>query len=154
MVRSFTATAIVEASPAAVFAVLRDPGTHRHFDGSGMVGEPVGAEELSQVGQVFTMNMTYTDGAVVERYRSDNHVTVLEADRTVEWATAVHGGALLGWTWRYDLAPVDHGTAVRLIYDWTSTPAENVRKFGVPIVGPEQLAESLRRLVHVCSPTR
>lgn len=145
------ATVLVPAPASAVFAVLRDPAAHGRFDGSDMVGAPETPALLSAVGQVFTMHMTWTDGTTVERYRSDNHVTEYSPDRAIAWATAVHGGSPLGWTWRYELEPVDEGTQVQFTYDWTGTSAENIRHFGVPIVGRDQLAESLRRLAAICT---
>lgn len=145
------AATVIDARASAAFELLRDPATHRHFDGSAMVGEPTTAEILSGVGQVFTMNMTYIDGDTVEHYLSDNILTMFDLNRTIAWTTAVHGGSPLGWTWRYDLAPTGGGTRVRLTYDWSDAPAATIRRFGVPLVGPDRLAESLRLLAALCA---
>jgi hypothetical protein len=96
------------------------------------------------------MNMTYREGDYIEHYQSDNHVCALEPGCTIAWATATHGGAPLGWLWRYDVRPVTEGAAVTLTYDWTSTPPENVRRFGVPLVDAHGLARSLQLLSAVC----
>lgn len=115
-----------------------------------MVGAPAGPARLTHVGQIFVMNMTYRDEGHVEHYQSDNHVRVLEPARAIAWATAAHGGAPLGWLWRYDAQPLADGAAVTLTYDWTSTPPENVRRFGVPLVDTDGLTRSLQLLSRTC----
>jgi hypothetical protein len=116
-----------------------------------MVGAPASPAKLTHVGQIFVMNMTYRDGDHVEHYQSDNHVSTLEPERAIAWATAAHGGPRLGWLWRYDLEPMAAGTAVTLSYDWTGTPAENVRRFGVPLADTDGLVRSLQLLSRACS---
>jgi len=137
----------IDAPVADVFALVTSPGEHHRFDASAMVGEAVTPGRLTRVGDIFTMEMSYRDGAEVERYRTDNHVTVLDERRCVEWAVAPHGKPLLGWRWRYELAPVGPArTRVTLIYDWAGTPKENLRRFGVPLLTEAQLAISLSML--------
>jgi hypothetical protein len=146
MRRVFRATATVAASPDKAFELLTAPARHSEFDATGMVGPPATRARLTQAGQVFVMNMTYRDGDLVEHYQSDNHVCALEPGRTIAWATATHGGAPLGWFWRYDVEPAAEGAAVTLTYDWTNTPPENVARFGVPLVDTAGLTRSLQLL--------
>jgi hypothetical protein len=138
-------------SAERVFELLTDPAKHSEFDATGMVGPPASPQKLTRVGQVFVMNMTYRDGDQLEHYQSDNHVTTFEPSRAVAWTTAAHGGQPLGWTWRYDMEPAADGTAVTLSYDWTSASAENVRRFGVPLVNADDLARSLLLLSRACT---
>jgi hypothetical protein len=145
-----TATATAAASPDAVFELLTDPARHCEFDGTGMVGAPADPTRLTHVGQIFVMNMTYRDGDDVEHYQSDNHVCVFDPGRAIAWATAAHGGAPLGWFWRYDVEPVADGATVTLTYDWTDTPPDNVSRFGVPVADAEALARSLELLSRAC----
>jgi uncharacterized protein YndB with AHSA1/START domain len=146
----FQATVTVPASPHRVFELLTDPARHREFDATDMVGRPACPARLTRVGQVFVMNMTYRDGRRIEHYQSDNHVIALEPPRAVAWTTATHDGDPLGWLWRYDVKPVAAGAAVTLTYDWTDAPAENIRRFGVPLTGADGLARSLRLLCDAC----
>jgi uncharacterized protein YndB with AHSA1/START domain len=150
MSRVLTATVTVAASPDRVFELLTDPARHCEFDATGMVGHPVTPARLTHAGQVFVMNMTYRGGSHVEQYQSDNHVRVIEPGHAISWATATHGGPPLGWLWRYDLEPVADGTAVALTYDWTSTPPENVDRFGVPLADADSLGRSLQLLARAC----
>lgn len=144
------ATVTVAASPDRVFELLTDPARHGDFDATGMVGHPVTPARLTHVGQVFVMNMTYREGDHVEHYQSDNHVRVIEPGQAIAWATATRGGPPLGWLWRYDVAAVADGTAVTLTYDWTSTPPENVSRFGVPLADADGLSRSLQLLARAC----
>jgi uncharacterized protein YndB with AHSA1/START domain len=150
MTTRFQATVTVPASPQRVYELLTDPARHHEFDATGMVGRPASPARLTRVGQVFVMNMTYRDGNHVEHYQSDNHVIALEPPRAVAWATATHDGDPLGWLWRYDVEPVAAGATVTLTYDWTDTPPENIRRFGVPLTSAQDLAESLRLLSEAC----
>jgi uncharacterized protein YqeY/uncharacterized protein YndB with AHSA1/START domain len=150
MSRVFTATMTVAASPDQVFELLTDPARHSEFDATGMVGHPASLARLTHVGQVFVMNMTYREGDEIEHYQSDNHVCALEPGRAIAWATATHGGAPLGWFWRYDVTPVAEGAAVTLTYDWTSTPPENIGRFGVPLADADGLGRSLKLLSEAC----
>lgn len=151
MERVISATATVAASPDQVFELLTDPARHAEFDATGMVGLPATPARLTRVGQVFVMNMTYRDGDHVEHYQSDNHVCALDPGRAVAWATATHGGTPLGWLWRYEVEPEAEGAAVTVTYDWTNTPPENIRRFGVPLVDADGLARSLRLLSQACA---
>ena len=148
--RASQATVAVAASPDQVFELLTDPARHTEFDATGMVGSSASPAKLTHVGQIFVMNMTYRDDDHIEHYQSDNHVCALEPGRAIAWATATRSGEPLGWLWRYDLEAVAEGTAVTLTYDWTSTPAENVSRFGVPLVDTDGLARSLQLLSQAC----
>ncbi|HTW03979.1 MAG TPA: hypothetical protein VMF87_27015 [Streptosporangiaceae bacterium] len=150
MSRVLTAAATVAATPDQVFDLVTNPARHCEFDATGMVGLPETPARLTHVGQVFVMNMTYRQGEHIEHYQSDNHVCALEPGRAVAWATATHGGAPLGWFWRYDLTSVAGGTAVTLTYDWTSTPPENIGRFGVPLADADGLVRSLQLLSGLC----
>lgn len=134
-----------------VFALVATPDEHRRFDASAMVGPTVKVSptpgRLTSVGDVFTMEMVYRAGDFTEHYQVDNHVTVLDAPRCLEWAVAPAGKELLGWRWRYELEPAGPDrTRVRLIFDWAGTPEQNIRRFGVPLLTEDQLAESLSLL--------
>lgn len=146
MTTCYAAALTVAAGPGAIWRVLIDPALHTRLDASGTVGAPATGEPLSRVGQVFTMNMSYDDGDRVTRYRSDNHVSVFEPERSIAWMTAVVGGPPLGWTWRYDLNPAGSATRVTLSYDWGGTSAESIARFAVPNRTPQELHATLVRL--------
>jgi uncharacterized protein YndB with AHSA1/START domain len=137
----------IKAPAQRVWDLLATPDEHHRFDGSDMVGESLTPGKLTRVGDVFTMEMLYVSPELTERYRTDNHVTVLEAPRCVEWAVAPAGKELLGWTWRYELEPSGpSSTLVTLTNDWSGTPERTMRLFGVPLVSQAQLAASLELL--------
>jgi hypothetical protein len=77
-----TASRRVEASAAAVFALLSDPGRHSDFDGSGMLVELVTPGVLTNVGNVFTMRM-HND--FLGNYAIDNHVVEFDPERRIAW---------------------------------------------------------------------
>lgn len=144
---AFSASRTIRVPRQAVWDMVADPAQHHRFDGTGMVGSLASARP-TEVGDVFTMNMTYTTGDSRLDYQSDNHVVSLDPGVCFAWATALPGGPPLGWTWRYDLTDGPDGTNVRLSYDWTEAPAHNIARFGVPLADPASLARSLDRLAH------
>ena len=142
------------AVPAArVFAVLADPATHSAIDGTGWVQEVVDRAPLTEVGQVFRMDMyhpRHPDGD----YQVANKVHVLDPPRAIGWLTGYeqNGGQLEfgGWFWRYDLAPLGPSeTEVTLTYDWSAVP-QSIRDYPpFPPFGPEHLANSLDHLAEL-----
>jgi hypothetical protein len=132
-----------------VFALLATPGEHYRFDATAMVGESATPQRLSQVGDIFTMEMTYRGGDEAMHYRTDNHVTILDEPRCVEWAVASPGKQPFGWRWRYELESSGPAkTRVTLTYDWADTPHEYMSRFSVPLVTEDQLAASLSLLAN------
>ncbi|MGW9078876.1 polyketide cyclase [Streptomyces kronopolitis] len=150
-----SATLTVAVPEARVFAVLADPTTHAAIDGTGWVREAADRAPLSEVGQVFRMDMyhrNHPDGD----YRVANQVHVVDPPRAIGWRTGTEtdDGHLQfgGWTWRYDLAPLGPSeTEVTLTYDWSAVP-ESVREYiQFPPFGPEHLHNSLRHLAGLVS---
>jgi len=160
-----SATLTVAAPAARVFAVLADPTTHaaidgrdRVTDGTGRVQEPVDRAPLTEVGQIFRMDMyhpNHPDGG----YQVANKVQVLDPPRAIGWLTGYDpkGDGQLefgGWCWRYDLAPVGpFETEVTLTYDWSAVP-QSIREYlQFPPFGPEHLSNSLHHLAELAAPT-
>ncbi|MFE3197569.1 SRPBCC domain-containing protein [Embleya sp. NPDC059237] len=148
--------ALTIALPAAkVFAVLTDPTTHASIDGTGWVQECVDRAPLTEVGQVFRMAMYHAkhpDGD----YRMANQVRVLDAPHAIGWAPGMEqddGGLQFGgWTWRYDLKPLDASqTEVTLTYDWSAASEPARERFQFPPFGPEHLPNSLRHLAEIAA---
>jgi len=104
---SVSASTMISAPPATIFAILADPRQHARIDGSGTVREAVvdGPERL-ELGSTFGMHMK-----IGAPYRTKNKVVEYEADRLISWR---HFGT---HRWRYELAPVDGGTQVTETWD-------------------------------------
>ena len=150
-----SATLIVAASASRVFAVLADPTTHAAIDGTGWVQEAPDPAPLTEVGQLFRMDMYHSARAVGE-YQVVNKVEVFDAPRAIGWLTGYEKAdgelAFGGWLWRYDLTP--HGpaeTAVTLTYDWSAVPQDIRERIQFPPFGPDHLINSLRHLAALVS---
>lgn len=145
-----SSTLTVAASAATVFAVLADPTTHASIDGTGWVQEAADRAPLSEVGQVFRMDMYHANHPNGD-YRVANKVLVLDPPRAIGWMTGEEkeDGRLEfgGWFWRYDLAPLGPSeTAVTLTYDWSAVPRYIREYLQFPPFGPEHLTNSLHHL--------
>lgn len=154
-VETVSATAIIDAPPEAVFAVLADPAQHAAIDGTGWVCEPLGGGPLSVAGQVFKMAM-YHPNHPEGRYETANRLLAVDRPRAIAWETGTENddGTLFfgGWTWRYDLAPAGPGqTSVTLTYDWSAVPHEIREHIGFPPFGPDHLANSLAHLAELAT---
>jgi hypothetical protein len=145
------------AVPAAkVFAVLADPTAHGAIDGTGWIQEAIDRGPLSEVGQIFRMDMHHANHPDVD-YRVVNKVQVLDPPRAIAWLTGRQKGngelEFGGWFWRYDLAPLGPSeTEVTLTYDWSAVP-QFIRDRGIPFppFGPEHLPDSLDHLAEIVS---
>jgi hypothetical protein len=49
--------------------------------------------------------------------------------------------------------PTPDGAIVTLTYDWTGTPEDNLRRFGVPLTDADGLSRSLELLAQACKAT-
>ena len=153
-----SATLTFAVPTARVFAVLADPTTHSAIDGTGWVQEAADRAPLTEVGQVFRMDMyhaSHPDGD----YQVVNKVEVLDPPRAIGWLTGTEQGdghlEFGGWIWRYDLEPLSPSeTEVTLTYDWSAVP-QYIRDRGIqfPPFGPEHLTNSLRHLAELAAPT-
>ena len=151
-----SATLTIAVPAESVFAVLADPTTHASIDGTGWVEEAADRAPLTEVGQIFGMDMyhrAHPDG----HYHVVNKVVVLDPQRAIGWVTGSrkdNGEPRFGdWIWRYDLTPVGPSeTEVRLSYDWSAVPRsvrERMPQF--PPFGPEHLPNSLRHLAELAT---
>lgn len=100
------------------------------------------------MGQVFGIEMFHENAG--GRYDMHNRVIALEVDRTLAWEPGQYGAdgklGTGGWTWRYDLTPVDEGTRVTLTYDLSHVPPDLRETIGLPPFAPVFLEESLAAL--------
>lgn len=139
----------VDAAPEDVFALLREPTRHQDTEPSDWVRDAIDTAPLTEVGQIFAMNMYFdkADG----HYVVHNRVSEIVPDTDIAWLPGEIDDAGRhrpgGWEWRYHLASEADGTRVTLTYDWSRTP-ESVRADigGMPPFGPEFLEKSLAAL--------
>jgi hypothetical protein len=152
-----SATLTVAVPAAEVFAVLADPTAHSAIDGTGWVAECVDRAPLTEVGQIFRMDMYHANHPNGD-YRVVNKVEVLDPPRAIGWLTGQDRGdgdlEFGGWIWRYDLAPLGPAeTEVTLTYDWSAVPQFRREYIQFPPFGPEHLPNSLRHLAALAMPT-
>jgi hypothetical protein len=153
-----SATLTVAGPATRVFAVLADPRAHAAIDGTGWVQEAADRAPLTEVGQIFRMDMYHANHPDGD-YQVVNQVQVLDPPRAIGWLTGQEKGdgrlEFGGWIWRYDLAPLGPSeTEVTLTYDWSAGP-QFIRERGIqfPPFGPEHLTNSLLHLAELAAPT-
>lgn len=152
-----SATLTVAVPAARVFAVLADPTTHSAIDGTGWVQEAADRASLTEVGQIFRMNMYHPNHPNGD-YQVANQVQVFDPPRAIGWRTGQEkDDAQLefgGWIWRYDLVPLGPSeTEVTLTYDWSAVPQFIREYIRFPPFGPEHLTNSLHNLAELAAPT-
>src|SRR3954463_7861782 len=79
-------TLTIAVPVATVFAVLADPVTHAAIDGTGWVQEPVDRAPLTEVGQIFRLDM-YSANHPDGDYQVVNKVQVHDPPRAIGWLT-------------------------------------------------------------------
>jgi len=110
----------IPADAATIFRILCDPHGHVAIDASGMLqsatGKPAGA-----VGDTFVIHMDRE--SLGDRPMGKYDVTVTttgyEQDRFITWEVSGPKFPSIGHYYGYRLEPVDGGTLVTSIYDWS-----------------------------------
>lgn len=138
------------ASPAAIFAVVRDPATHAAIDGSGMVEAAIDARPITAVGDTFDMEMDRTpldDIPGLVKYKVRNLVTDFEQDRLVEWTAGGIDKPPVGHVYGWLLEPsADGGTNVTHYCDWSGISDEMRAQRAWPVVPLHMLETSIANL--------
>jgi Polyketide cyclase / dehydrase and lipid transport len=126
----------IAASPAAIFALLRDPAGHVKIDSSGMLQSAEGAP-VSRVGDTFVVHMDREslNDYPLGKYDVTVEITQFWEDTLIEWKIGAYERSI-GHLYGYRLEPRDGGTLVTSYYDW-SRITEEYRGKGIFPVIPE-----------------
>ena len=133
---TISASAIVDASPAEVFAFVASPVNHAEISGDRSVqGDRHGPDRLTAEGDQFGMSMKMFGLP----YRITNTVVEYEDGRRIAWC---HPGK---HRWRWEVEPAGEGkTKVTETFDMSTSPL----KAGLRLVGfPGRHEDNVRRSV-------
>ncbi len=110
----------VAATPAQVFAVLRDPQGHVAIDASGMLQGATG-EPVSAVGDSFAVHMDREALGDYDLGEYDVTVSIAtyEQDREIAWTVLGRLRPQIGHVYGYRLEPIGERTRVTSYYDWS-----------------------------------
>ncbi|MDQ1705497.1 MAG: hypothetical protein QOF18_1863 [Frankiaceae bacterium] len=127
----------IAASPAKVFAVLRDPNGHVAIDSSGMLQSAEG-ELVDAVGDRFVVHMDREslNDYPLGKYDVTVIITKFEPDTLIEWTISGVIQPPIKHLYGYRLEPSETGTLVTSYYDWSQIE-EAYRDKGIFPVIPE-----------------
>ena len=111
---------MIDADPAAIFAVLANPQGHVAIDSSGMLQDASG-DTVTAVGDTFVVHMDREalNDFPLGRYDVTVVIVTFEADREIAWKIEGQIKPPIGHVYGYRLEPVDGGTLVTSYYDWS-----------------------------------
>ncbi|MDD7936308.1 SRPBCC family protein [Actinomycetospora straminea] len=134
----------IDAEPATVFDVLRDPHGHVAIDSSGMLMSATG-EPVQGVGDRFTVHMDREalGDRPLGRYDVDVVITLYEPDVEIAWTVEGQVRPYIGHLYGYRLEPADDGTRVTSYYDWSAIHPEWAARDVFPVVHPHSLRATL-----------
>jgi Polyketide cyclase / dehydrase and lipid transport len=134
----------IPADAADIFRVVSSPRGHVAIDASGMLqsstGEPAGA-----VGDTFVIHMDRESLGDRPMGKYDVIVTITgyEQDRFITWEVSGQNFPSIGHYYGYRLEPVDGGTVVTSIYDWSQVDAKWKPAGTWPVIPESMLKASL-----------
>lgn len=135
----------VPATPAEVFAVLRDPQGHVDIDASGMLQGATG-EPVTAAGDTFVVHMDRESLGDLPMGRYDVEVTIgdYEPDREISWTILGTIRPQIGHVYGYRLRPADDGgTVVTSYYDWSGINDEWRARGIFPVISEQALKATL-----------
>jgi hypothetical protein len=140
----FEVQRLIPAEAGAIFDVLRSPHGHVAIDASGMLqgstGEPAGA-----VGDTFVIHMDREALGDLPMGKYDVIVTITgyEQDRFITWEVSGENFPSIGHYYGYRLEPVDGGTLVTSLYDWSAVDQKWKPEGRWPIIQESALKATL-----------
>src|SRR5580698_5606194 len=113
----------IAASPAEIFAILRDPMGHVTIDASGMLMAASGSP-ASAVDDTFKIHMDRDSLRDVDMGEYDVTVSFVtyEQDREIAWTVGRSAEERFGHVYGYRLEVIPEGTLVTQYYDWSGIP--------------------------------
>ena len=110
----------IDASPADVFAVLRDPQGHVAIDASGMLQDADG-DPVTAVGDSFVIHMDREalNDFPMGKYDVTVNITQYEQDKLIAWTILGQIKPQIGHVYGYRLEPDGDSTRVTSFYDWS-----------------------------------
>ncbi|HEX9066393.1 MAG TPA: SRPBCC family protein [Streptosporangiaceae bacterium] len=141
----------VPASPAEIFALLRDPRGHVAIDSSGMLMAASG-DLVGQAGDSFVVHMDREalNDYPLGRYDVTVEIVTFEPDREIAWT--IRGQLNLGHVYGYRLEPIDGGTLVTSYYDWSATEQSWKDAAIFPVIPQSALRATLGILARTVAP--
>ena len=134
----------IPADAATIFAIVSSPSGHVAIDASGMLQDFTG-EPATAVGDEFVIHMDREalGDLPMGKYDVTVTITAYEQDRFITWEVSAPGFPSIGHYYGYRLEPVEDGTLVTSIYDWSQV-AEKWKPAGTwPIIPESMLKASL-----------
>ncbi|HUB38551.1 MAG TPA: SRPBCC family protein [Streptosporangiaceae bacterium] len=135
----------IQADPATIFAILRDPQGHVAIDSSGMLQSADG-EPVSAVGDSFVVHMdreSLNDYAELGRYDVTVSISTFKPDREIAWTILGQIRPQIEHVYGYRLESVADGTLVTSYYDWSQI-APQWRDAGIfPVISEGALRATL-----------
>jgi len=143
----------IAASPATIFAVLRDPNGHVSIDGSGMLMAASG-QPASAVDDTFVIHMDRDALRDVDLGEYDVTVSFVafDQDREIAWTVGRSAEERFGHIYGYRLEPIAEGTLVTQYYDWSGIPDEFKQRVTFPVVPESALRATLGILARTVAP--
>ena len=117
----FEVQRMIPAEARAIFDVVRSPEGHVAIDASGMLQGATG-DPASAVGDTFVVHMDREALGDLPMGKYDVTVTITryEQDRFITWEVSGEGFPSIGHYYGYRLEPIEGGTLVTSIYDWSA----------------------------------
>ena len=111
---------IIDAEPAAIFAVLCDPQGHVAIDSSGMLQSADG-DPVTAAGDSFVVHMDREalNDFPMGLYDVTVNIEDYEQDALISWTILGQIRPQIGHVYGYRLEPGEAGTVVTSFYDWS-----------------------------------
>ncbi len=121
MTERFEVQRTIPADPAAIFSIVSSPEGHVAIDASGMLQSSDGVPARAE-GDTFIIHMDRESLGDLPMGKYDVIVTITgyEQDRFITWEVSGEGFPSIGHYYGYRLEPVEGGTLVTSIYDWSN----------------------------------
>lgn len=143
----------IAASPATIFATLRDPQGHVAIDSTGMLMSASGTA-ASGVGDSFTVHMDREalNDYPLGLYDVTVSITSFKEDREIAWTILGQLEPPIGHVYGYRLEPIPEGTLVTSYYDWSDIHPVWAEANVFPILSEGALRATLGILARTVAP--
>jgi hypothetical protein len=144
MSERFEVQRTIPVDPSTIFGIVSSPDGHVAIDASGMLQSFTGSAATAE-GDTFVIHMDRESLGDLPMGKYDVTVTITgyEQDRFITWEVSGEGFPSIGHYYGYRLEPVEEGTLVTSIYDWSNV-SEQWKSTGMwPIIPESALKATL-----------